>query len=420
MRVSLNMSVRCYENNLMIKIIIILSLAYSLWGLAFSSYSYLTRYYARGLGVSYMTQAILETFSNTLSIAILILITILVNYIGKIKTIIMINSLAILSPLSVIISSLGHTIDPHAGVSIALITLSSSFITGVVVRNLLIIDLGGRFLGHVIGVVMTINSLAMILGPLLGYYIKEIYGYLIYFITATLMFLLSSLLILALRKYYTDYDYRDNIILRNHRELFTDPLKKIFSINKNERFLYPFILFVALDRFIYNMWAQLLFALTAYENISSEIAAYFSTIQYISWFLSQYLFGLLTDKRDPIYILGLSEIFAGLAAITLGVGIKTGSPQWIFSSAVLLGLSIASWIPSYNKIIQIFVSSSERPLFLSKINIYAIVFGSPGPYLGGLIRDIAIHGLSHLFVASAIHIINAITFLYLMKHRVGK
>jgi predicted MFS family arabinose efflux permease len=409
------MSAKYYGNDP--RIVIILSLSYSLWGLAFSSYSYLARYYAKLLGVSYITQAILEVFSNILSITILILIIVVINYIGKIKTITAINSLAMLSPLSVIISSFSkNIIDPHIGISIALIILSSSFITGVVARNLLIIDLGGKFIGRLIGIVMTANSMAMIIGPLLGYYIKEIYGYHVYFSAITLMFLLSSLLIFTLRVYYIEN--RDSTTHRSREKVFIDSLKKIFSINRGEKILYPFITFVILDRFVYNMWAQLLFALTAYENISSEIAAYFSTIQYMSWFLSQYLFGILTDKKDPFHILSLSEIFSGLAAISIGIGIEIRSSQLIFLSAILVGLSIASWIPSYNKIIQVFVSTDERPLFLSKLNIYAIIFGSPGPYVGGLIRDAMIHGLSHLFIASFIHFINAVLLISLMRRRV--
>ena len=392
----------------LVKLVVFLSLSYGLWGLAYSSYSYLVRYYAKDLSIPYSSQALYEFVGNMLSIIIILAIGILADYIGRVRTAFATTLIPVSSPLILLVAS------SLESVMYALILLNISFTTGVVARNLMIIEIGGEILGRLIGVVMTFNSLAMIIGPLIGYYIKALFGYKAYFASVMLMFLISSLLILPIDKIYRRNNFTPQIA-EETRVFSTRIIRDLAYMRGISGVLAVFLVFVVIDKFTYNMWAQLLFALVSYENIPSEISAYLLTTQNLSWFLSQYLFGHLSDKINPVYVISLSELLTGLSALTIALSLQTNYVIGVLISFILLGLSIASWIPSYNKFIQLNVSYRDRAIVLSLLNIYAILIGSPGPFVGSLIRDALIPKLTQLYLASILHIINAVAIITLIR-----
>jgi hypothetical protein len=388
-------------------VLLLLGVAYSSYALAYSSYVYLARYYAESHGVDYDKQAFYQIIANVMSI------------IGM-TSILWLNkkfNMFVIASLYTFLLALSPTIalskDPFVMIPLSIVIMEISFQTGIIARNLMIIEIGGSYLGRILGFLMTINSLMMIIGPVAGYKIKEVAGYTIIFLVSSSLFLISGAMILSVNTYINrnlDREFRKKEASFKNVSV----IRHLHTILKNRKLIY-FIIFASIDRFSYNLWAQLIFALTASENIRAEVVSITYSIQNLSWFVSQYIFGLLSDKINPVYILFLSEFLTGSSAYLLAEGIYLYSDIYIVFSFILIGLSIASWIPSYNKYIQINIKKDDRTIFMISVNILASLTGFSAPLISVYLKDLLLKGLGHLYIATILHIINASIFLYTQR-----
>ncbi|MEZ0290879.1 MAG: MFS transporter [Sulfolobales archaeon] len=375
-------------------------ISYSSYNLAYASYSYSIRYFALDLGLNYSAQSIYDTLGNIVSVIIVLLIGITADYLGRIRTATITTLISLLSPL------LSLTRDPSLGVPLSIVIYNVSFAAGVVARNLLMIELGGEILGRLIGLVMTVGALSMIIGPVVGLWIKDLAGYRVLFVFITLLYASSSTSLYMIRFRlseirYSEY-YRDPLVV------LRDLKSTIFS---RDPYTSRLFVFVIIDRFSYSMWAQMIYALIASEDILLSTSAYLATTMNLAWFLSQYIFGFMSDRYDPAQILRFSEFITGVTALSLAFSLYLKNYVILYLAFILLGISISSWIPSYNKFFQLYILPEKRAVFMSYANIYALLLASPSPYIGSLTKDLILPNVSHLCIASIIHIANAILTL---------
>lgn len=370
------------------KLSLILFTVYMLFGLAYSSYSYQLRYYAESNGIRYSLQSELESLSY-LGVALFIL------FIGRISD-------SVGRERAVFVTSIAGSLSPLLAISsvspalffLSVLSLNAAFLGGAVARNLLAIEVGGLRTGSVVGIAMMGTASAMVVGPIVGDFIKGIWGFSGVFLFSSIMFALSALLPLS---------------IRTGRGKTSSVGPGIVSIPKELR---GFAAFAILDRFAYYIWVPLIFALTASEGISIGSSALLYSIQNASWLVLQFPLGIIADKINPKLLLSFSEVTTSLSAIMLVFGLSgTGGFQALSLAFALLGVNVASWAPSYNSLFMKKTMNAERGKYLAAINFYATLGAMLSPFIGGLLRSTIPGGFGHLIFAAILHAANAVFIL---------
>ena len=370
------------------KLSLILFTVYMLFGLAYSSYSYQLRYYAESNGIRYSLQSELESLSY-LGVALFILfIGRISDSVGRERAVFVTSIAGSLSPL-LAISSVSPTLF-----FLSVLSLNAAFLGGAVARNLLAIEVGGLRTGSVVGIAMMGTASAMVVGPIVGDFIKGIWGFSGVFLFSSTMFALSALLPLS---------------IRTSRGKTSSVGPGIVSIPKELR---GFAAFAILDRFAYYIWVPLIFALTASEGISIGSSALLYSVQNASWLVLQFPLGIIADKINPKLLLSFSEVTTSLSAIMLVFGLSgTGGFQALSLAFALLGINVASWAPSYNSLFMKKTMNAERGKYLAAINFYATLGAMLSPFIGGLLRSTIPGGFGHLIFAAILHAANAVFIL---------
>ena len=370
------------------KLSLILFTVYMLFGLAYSSYSYQLRYYAESNGIRYSLQSELESLSY-LGVALFIL------FIGRISD-------SVGRERAVFVTSIAGSLSPLLAISsvspalffLSVLSLNAAFLGGAVARNLLAIEVGGLRTGSVVGIAMMGTASAMVVGPIVGDFIKGIWGFSGVFLFSSTMFTLSALL---------------PLFIRTSRGKTSSVGPGIVSIPKELR---GFAAFAILDRFAYYIWVPLIFALTASEGISIGSSALLYSIQNASWLVLQFPLGIITDKINPKLLLSFSEVTTSLSAIMLVFGLSgMGGFQALSLAFALLGVNVASWAPSYNSLFMKKTMNAERGKYLAAINFYATLGAMLSPFIGGLLRSTIPGGFGHLIFAAILHAANAVFIL---------
>jgi len=370
------------------KLSLILFTVYMLFGLAYSSYSYQLRYYAESNGIRYSLQSELESLSY-LGVALFIL------FIGRISD-------SVGRERAVFVTSIAGSLSPLLAISsvspalffLSVLSLNAAFLGGAVARNLLAIEVGGLRTGSVVGIAMMGTASAMVVGPIVGDFIKGIWGFSGVFLFSSTMFALSALLPLS---------------IRTSRGKTSSVGPGIVSIPKELR---GFAAFAILDRFAYYIWVPLIFALTASEGISIGSSALLYSVQNASWLVLQFPLGIIADKINPKLLLSFSEVTTSLSAIMLVFGLSgTGGFQALSLAFALLGINVASWAPSYNSLFMKKTMNAERGKYLAAINFYATLGAMLSPFIGGLLRSTIPGGFGHLIFAAILHAANAVFIL---------
>ncbi len=224
-----------------------------------------------------------------------------------------------------------------------------------------------RKVGAAFGSVMSVVSLIYTIFPSVG---GVIYVYLDYsstFLIASVIFL-PALVPLAL--------YRD-VEIKKEKSRFD--LRRILIPKKTElSVLIPFVL----ERISWGLW---IFILNAIPNdlygLGPEYLGLALSIQNASWFISQYIFGRVTDKVKPKYIYMFSNLM-GIPMILLMLFVT--DTRILLLTWALFGISIASWIPSFNKLVFKITDVETRATTYGRIDSLRNLLGFPTPYIGGL------------------------------------
>ncbi|MCD6301307.1 MAG: MFS transporter [Staphylothermus sp.] len=179
-------------------------------------------------------------------------------------------------------------------------------------------------------------------------------------------------------------------LLRYGNTLTRTPLNKLDLVSSYkamfsfDRSVFPVLLFAVIDRFSWRLWYPLLNAyFKEYRLFDDAVIGDFNTLIGLSMLVSSYLAGSITDVIKPTKALIIYELIgvAGLLSINL-------SYPYIYLSALLIGFSVAFWIPAYNTLITVMYGVEKvgrlRVLADSARNVTSI----PAPQIGGYLMSV--------------------------------
>ena len=379
--------------------IMIISTAFS----SFSSsiYMYQVRFYAFHEGFGYDIQSIYEVYSYVVSIFLVLGAGFLSDVLGR-------RFFAFLAYFLGFVSSSSLVFLPSwVGFPLSIILYNSAFSLAIVARNVLVIDLAGPLTARWLGYIMTAASILMVMGPIAGFAVREQLGYRGLFALLSILWLLSSISFIYVDEPRTKSDRSGALSLRA-----TEILRFLGLL----RSLWPIVLYSCASRFSFYLWTPLISAYFSEKGFSDSEVAILYTVQNLTWFLGSYAFGVLAESR-ALYVLSLSETLTGLSALAISIDPRPGGAA-PYISFILMGLSIASWIPSYNTILGGLVTGPVRGGLYSTIYVLSTVAGTPAPYLGSLARSL-FGSEAHFMASFALSSASSLFILLFIGRRYG-
>ncbi len=378
-----------------IRSILVLAIAGALSSFSSSIYVYQIRFYGISVGFEYGSQSIYEVYSYATSIIFILLTGFLSDILGRRLFTFIAYFIGALSPASIFL------LPPWIGFPVSIILYNIYFSLAIVARNILVMDLAGRELGRWFGYIMMSSSMAMVIGPIFGYIFREALGYQALFMILFMMLLGSSLVILYIPGQ------------KSVREDASISMRDLVLVAKDLRSIWLIAIYSCIDRFSFYLWSPLVSAFLAEKGFGDGDVAILYAVQNISWFLTSYIFGLVSE-RNPVAVLAISEFLTALSALTLSLD---PHPQSLapYLSFIMLGASMASWIPSYNLIIHELVYGENIGKIYSSLYVASTIAGIPSPYIGSMLRTI--ESEAHLYVASMLSTLNAIYLIAMLPRR---
>ncbi|MEM4970880.1 MAG: MFS transporter, partial [Sulfolobales archaeon] len=355
--------------DLRVRGILVLAIAGALSSFSSSIYNYQIRFYGVSVGFGYGSQSVYEVYSYTISIIFILFTGFLSDILGRRLFTFIAYFIGALSPISIVV------LPPWMGFPISIILYNIYFSLVIVARNILVMDLAGHELGRWFGYIMMSSSIAMVIGPIAGYMFREILGYQALFIILFILLLSSSLVVLYIPSQG-----------RGVRREVSISVRDLVLVARDLRSIWFIVIYGCLDRFSFYLWSPLAPTFLAEKGFEDGDVAILYTIQNISWFLTSYLFGLASE-RNPVAVLAISELLTALSALILSLDPR---PQSLapYISFIMLGASIASWIPSYNLIIHELVYGEHIGKIYSSLYVASTIAGIPSPYIGSVLRTV--------------------------------
>lgn len=260
-------------------------------------------------------------------------------------------------------------------------------------------------LGFFMSVVSVSFSAAAIVGPPLGGYLIKLEGYRKSFLLFSLVWLVGLLAYVFMAPKLPEGGKR----LPTRSELIIR-YKSILRIPKD---LKDITLLVSVDRAGWTLWMPMLTAHLYNFGYSKEQIGVIFSIFGLTRTLTMMVWGKITDITKPYRILFISEMLGALGTIIIA---RPTNVLDAYIALVLIGLSIAAWIPSYNKFVAEIVPSTRYGEAYTTTNAYRSIIGIPMPYIGGFIYDKI--GIVPLFSSSSSFIALAgMLFLILGRRR---
>lgn len=332
-----------------------------------------------------------------MSIAFIISAGFLIDLLGRRPLALLSYIIGSFSPLSVVI------LPPSLGFPVSIVLYNTFFSLAVVVRNILVMDLAGGSGSRWFGYIMTASSISMIVGPICGFAIRELVGYRGLFILLFLVWVAAFISIA-----YLPETSSGSSGSRLDRSL------DLVGVIKDLRSIWFIAVYGCIDRFSFYLWSPLVSAYLSEKGFSDGEVAILYTIQNTGWFLSSYIFGILSE-RNAIVTLALSELLTAFSALTLAIEPRPGGAL-PYISFTALGLSIASWIPAYNSVIYSLAYGNRIGRIYSLLYMLSTAAGIPAPYIGSILR-IIISGETHLYLAFTLSTLNTLFLLSTYKRK---
>jgi len=228
-------------------------------------------------------------------------------------------------------------------------------------------------LGTVVGVTTFTFTVSRAIGPALGGYLVNAYGYSSTFLTLALVAVAGSTAFLAL-------SHEPEAGRKSQAPSIVEAYRNAIKPSKNLALTY---LFTSIDRAAWNLWNPMLSAYLlekGYDEVSIGMLISFSNVVEAA---STPIAGKLTDKLGSSISLALSELTAAIAAASL----MNPNPQPIaVLSMASIGLSLGFWVPGYNVYIaKVFKNVGEA---FASINAVRSLASVPSPYLGGVLYGV--------------------------------
>jgi DHA1 family multidrug resistance protein-like MFS transporter len=228
------------------------------------------------------------------------------------------------------------------------------------------------YMGRAVGATSTVFSASRLVGPLAGGLLAEAYGFplafkaLAYSSAAGLALFLAASAGIRLKPVEPTHSVAEayKAVLR--------PRGSLSSL----------LGYVALDRLGWSLWFPMLTAHLYANGFSESAAGAVVTAGGVVQTLLLPLAGVAVDKLGAARVLAVSEALGVAAALAFA----DPTPQArAYAAALLMGASIALWVPGYNTLLAKAGGGGGEVYALA--NTVRSVAGAPSPYLGGLAYD---------------------------------
>lgn len=249
-----------------------------------------------------------------------------------------------------------------------------SFIAGQPSRSALLADSISEDLGVAFAKTFIPFHIARAIVPFIAGYLAEIYGYHLVFLYSAFFTVLGTVFF-AFCSVEPAKRKKEKINLM--RELKDSLIM--------ERKLLKLYLFAIIDRFSWQLWFPFLNAhfKKGLEMTDSEVGL-LSSVMSGTLFTSAFVSGKFVDYIGSIKSLCFSEGLGILATLALTI-----VPNKIFAiiPQILIGISFSLWIPAYNVMIASYSSQERRGKAYSKMNVFRTIVSIPAPQFGGYLYD---------------------------------
>ncbi|GBF09508.1 putative MFS transporter [Aeropyrum pernix] len=335
-------------------------------GFAVGGYMALFPMYMRSLGYSMENIGGVIAVSSLVSALVLPAVGVYIDRMGP-RTWVILTGVLQLAGIAILIP------DPSlAGLTTSYLLFLLSFMAGQPSRmSFLARSIDVSSLGYIVGVTSSVFSASRLVGPAAGGYISEALG----FQGAFEVLAASSLVGLML---FTILSAGVRLREVNRPRSVLEAYKSL--LNPDPGFG-RFLVFIGVDRLSWSLWFQMLTAHLYNHGFSEFQAGLAVTVSGVVQTGGLPLAGRLVDRLGAVIGLIASEALGAMAALLL----MDPTPLRVYPAMVLMGVSIAYWVPSYNKMVALL--RGEGGTGYTQVNTVRSIAGAPGPYLGGLLYD---------------------------------
>ncbi len=137
--------------------------------------------------------------------------------------------------------------------------------------------------------------------------------------------------------------------------------------------------FLIIDRSGWSLWFPLLSAHLKAAGYNEEQIGLIYTTASLAQTIASIPMGKLTDRLGPRRMIALSEALGAASAALLANPIPLPAP---LAALALAGLSIAAWVPAYNKLIPQLAHNNLGEAY-ANANAARSIAGTPTPIIGG-------------------------------------
>ncbi len=359
-------------------------------GLSVGGYQALFSLYMAYLGYSMGSIGLAVAAASFIGVFLTPLAGFLVDTRGS-RPVAVLSGLAMVIAVAILIAPLGLP-----GLVFSYTFFMLSFLYGQPARmTFLARSVGVEGLGVSVGAVSSVFSFARSIGPAVAGFIAYLVGF-----TWSFLFLLVVSLIGTLFFYY--YTVDPPLEKRVERR-FVEAYRVLLHPSRSLAIIY---LIVGLDRVGWSLWFPMLSAHMYNYGYNEALVGVLASMQSFVQAILLPLAGRLTDKLGPRKMLGFSEALGAIAALLFTEPTPLARAV---TGYVVVGVSIAAWIPSYNKLVAEVVERDRLGEAYASANTVRSLASSPAPLAGGYIYDVL--GPAAPYLASAVILFGVISVL---------
>lgn len=245
--------------------------------------------------------------------------------------------------------------------------------------------------------------------PFLGGKIADLFGYFpVFFLGA----LIGSICLIIIILYLKETLFIENKVKLDFSQ-FLLLLKESFKIPK---ILRNFYIATIVDIFVWGLGSAILYGmLKKTYNISNSQIGILTCLTSISWAITQIPIGKLINKYGCKIFLILSELVGVI--VMIGFFLSTKYEQFLIFS-FLWGIVPSTWVSPIKTLIANSVEKTKRAEAIGKLSFLRGIFGTPAPFIGGILFDN--FGFKIPILANLIGALIAAILIFLLVHESPK